>query len=552
MNGKPCASPGIATCWEEIDWQKARAYVKKLQMRIVKAQKEGHYSKVKSLQWLLTHSFYAKALAVKRVTSNSGKRTSGVDHELWLTPQAKFIAISKLNRRGYRPQPLRRHYIPKKNGKMRPLSIPTMTDRAMQTLYKFSLEPIAETYADPNSYGFRIGRSTHDAIEQCFTDLNKGKSPKWILEGDIKGCFDHISHQWLLENIPMDTQILEKWLKCGYVETQKLFPTDEGTPQGGTISPTLMNMTLDGLERLLHDRLPTRKKVNGKTHCNKMNFVRYADDFIITGESPEFLREKVLPIVREFLTERGLQLSEEKTVITHIGEGFDFLGKNIRKYNGKLLIRPCKSAVKSFLGKVRDIIKSSKSIKQEILIRRLNPVIRGWVNNQRYVVSSKVFSTVDYEIYKCLWQWAKRRHKKKSRKWIAKKYWHDIDSRQWTFSVPYENQGTEGKPLYCKLEYATDTKIIRFKKIVAEANPFDEYWTDYFEEREGEKLLNSTKGREKLLTIWRRQGRRCPVCGDLITSETDFKVHTPAGKNSRKIMVHKECHEENSQPDYCF
>lgn len=544
MNGKPCASPGIATCWEAIDWQKALAYVKKLQVRIVKAQKEGHYSKVKSLQWLLTHSFYAKALAVKRVTSNQGKRTSGVDHELWLTPQAKFNAISKLNRRGYHPQPLRRHYIPKKNGKMRPLGIPTMTDRAMQTLYKFSLEPIAETYADPNSYGFRIGRSTHDAIEQCFTDLNKGKSPEWILEGDIKGCFDHISHEWLLENIPMDTQILEKWLKCGYVETRKLFPTDEGAPQGGTISPTLMNMTLDGLERLLQERLPTRQKVNGRTHFNKLNFVRYADDFIITGESPEFLRDKVLPIVKEFLTERGLQLSEEKTVITHIEDGFDFLGKNIRKYNGKLLIKPSKTSVKSFLEKVRSIIKGNKSIKQETLIRKLNPVIRGWVNNQRYVVSSKVFSRVDYEIYKCLWQWAKRRHKKKSHKWIAQKYWHHIGSRQWTFSVPYENQSTEGEPLYCKLEYATDTKIIRFKKIVAEANPFDECWTDYFEEREGEKLLNSTKGREKLLTIWRRQHRRCPVCGDLITSETGFKVHTPAGKNSLKIMVHKECHEE--------
>lgn len=544
MNGKPCASPGIATCWEAIDWQKALAYVKKLQVRIVKAQKEGHYSKVKSLQWLLTHSFYAKALAVKRVTSNQGKRTSGVDHELWLTPQAKFNAISKLNRRGYRPQPLRRHYIPKKNGKMRPLGIPTMTDRAMQTLYKFSLEPIAETYADPNSYGFRIGRSTHDAIEQCFTDLNKGKSPEWILEGDIKGCFDHISHEWLLENIPMDTQILEKWLKCGYVETRKLFPTDEGAPQGGTISPTLMNMALDGLERLLQERLPTRQKVNGRTHFNKLNFVRYADDFIITGESPEFLRDKVLPIVKEFLTERGLQLSEEKTVITHIEDGFDFLGKNIRKYNGKLLIKPSKTSVKSFLEKVRSIIKGNKSTKQETLIRKLNPVIRGWVNNQRYVVSSKVFSRVDYEIYKCLWQWAKRRHKKKSHKWIAQKYWHHIGSRQWTFSVPYENQSTEGEPLYCKLEYATDTKIIRFKKIVAEANPFDECWTDYFEEREGEKLLNSTKGREKLLTIWRRQHRRCPVCGDLITSETGFKVHTPAGKNSLKIMVHKECHEE--------
>lgn len=544
MNGKPCASPGIATCWEAIDWQKALAYVKKLQVRIVKAQKEGHYSKVKSLQWLLTHSFYAKALAVKRVTSNQGKRTSGVDHELWLTPQAKFNAISKLNRRGYHPQPLRRHYIPKKNGKMRPLGIPTMTDRAMQTLYKFSLEPIAETYADPNSYGFRIGRSTHDAIEQCFTDLNKGKSPEWILEGDIKGCFDHISHEWLLENIPMDTQILEKWLKCGYVETRKLFPTDEGAPQGGTISPTLMNMTLDGLERLLQERLPTRQKVNGRTHFNKLNFVRYADDFIITGESPEFLRDKVLPIVKEFLTERGLQLSEEKTVITHIEDGFDFLGKNIRKYNGKLLIKPSKTSVKSFLEKVRSIIKGNKSTKQETLIRKLNPVIRGWVNNQRYVVSSKVFSRVDYEIYKCLWQWAKRRHKKKSHKWIAQKYWHHIGSRQWTFSVPYENQSTEGEPLYCKLEYATDTKIIRFKKIVAEANPFDECWTDYFEEREGEKLLNSTKGREKLLTIWRRQHRRCPVCRDLITSETGFKVHTPAGKNSLKIMVHKECHEE--------
>lgn len=544
MNGKPCASPGVATCWEAIDWQKALVYVKKLQVRIVKAQKEGHYSKVKSLQWLLTHSFYAKALAVKRVTSNQGKRTSGVDHELWLTPQAKFNAISKLNRRGYHPQPLRRHYIPKKNGKMRPLGIPTMTDRAMQTLYKFSLEPIAETYADPNSYGFRIGRSTHDAIEQCFTDLNKGKSPEWILEGDIKGCFDHISHEWLLENIPMDTQILAKWLKCGYVETRKLFPTDEGAPQGGTISPTLMNMTLDGLERLLQERLPTRQKVNGRTHFNKLNFVRYADDFIITGESPEFLRDKVLPIVKEFLTERGLQLSEEKTVITHIEDGFDFLGKNIRKYNGKLLIKASKTSVKSFLRKVRGIIKGNKSTKQETLIRKLNPVIRGWVNNQRYVVSSKVFSRVDYEIYNCLWQWAKRRHKKKSHRWIAQKYWHHIGPRQWTFSVPYENQSAGSESLYCKLEYATDTKIIRFKKIVAEANPFDEYWTDYFEEREGEKLLNSTKGREKLLTIWRRQGRRCPVCGDRITAETGFKVHTPAGQNSRKIMVHEECHKE--------
>ena len=553
MNEKSCASPAQAQSWETIDWAKANAYVKKLQMRIVKAQKSGHFSKVKSLQWLLTHSFCAKALAVKRVTSNPGKKTAGVDHELWTTPQAKLEAISTLKRRGYQPQPLRRVYIPKKNGKMRPLSIPTMKDRAMQTLYKFALEPVAETYADPNSYGFRPGRSTHDAIEQCFTCLNKGKSPVWILEGDIKGCFDHISHEWMLENIPMDTQILEKWLKCGFIDNKRLFPsTGEGTPQGGAISPTLMNMTLDGLERVLQDRLPTRQHINGTIHFNKMNFVRYADDFIITGESQEFLKYEVLPIVREFLAIRGLQLSEEKTVITHIDDGFDFLGQNIRKYNGKLLIKPSNAAVKSFLSKVRKIVKSSKSATQEQLIRRLNPVIRGWVNYHRYVVSSEVFSKVDYQIFKCLWQWAKRRHNHKGHKWVAKRYWHHIDNRVWTFAVQLNRSNPKEEPEYLSLVYATNTKIIRFKKIVAEANPYDERWNGYYEERDGERMLNSTKGREKLLRIWRSQNRLCPVCSEPITSETGFRTRYVHTKNDRKIMlmVHPLCQKKQYERDY--
>ncbi len=553
MNEKSCASPAQAQSWETIDWAKANAYVKKLQMRIVKAQKSGHFSKVKSLQWLLIHSFYAKALAVKRVTSNPGKKTAGVDHELWTTPQAKLEAISTLKRRGYQPQPLRRVYIPKKNGKMRPLSIPTMKDRAMQTLYKFALEPVAETYADPNSYGFRPGRSTHDAIEQCFTCLNKGKSPVWILEGDIKGCFDHISHEWMLENIPMDTQILEKWLKCGFVDNKRLFPSaGEGTPQGGAISPTLMNMTLDGLERVLQDRLPTRQHINGTIHFNKMNFVRYADDFIITGESKEFLKYEVLPIVREYLAIRGLQLSEEKTVITHIDVGFDFLGQNIRKYNGKLLIKPSNAAVKSFLSKVRKIVKSSKSATQEQLIRRLNPVIRGWVNYHRYMVSSEVFSKVDYQIFKCLWQWAKRRHNHKGHKWIAKRYWHHIDNRVWTFAVQLNHSNPKEEPEYLSLVYATNTKIIRFKKIVAEANPYDERWNGYYEERDGERMLNSTKGREKLLRIWRSQNRLCPVCSEPITSETGFRTRYVHTKNDRKIMlmVHPLCQKKQYERDY--
>ena len=551
MNGKPCASADKAQSWETIDWKQASAYVKKLQMRIVKAQKEGHFSKVKSLQWLLTHSFYAKALAVKRVTSNQGKNTSGVDHELWQTPQAKFKAISKLNRRGYHPQPLRRIYIPKKNGKMRPLSIPTMTDRAMQTLYKFALEPIAETYADLNSYGFRTGRSTHDAIEQCFTDLAKGKSPEWILEGDIKGCFDNISHEWLMENIPMDTEILRKWLKCGFIETGKLFPTTDGTPQGGSISPMLMNMTLDGLEAVLKEKFPQRHKEHGKVVFDMVNFVRYADDFIVTGKSEELLREKVFPVIEAFMRERGLRLSEEKTVITHIDSGFDFLGQNIRKYRGKLIIKPSKTSIKSFLKKIRGIIKANKSAKQETLIRQLNPVIRGWVNYHRYVVSSEVFGYVDYQIYKCLWQWAKRRHKNKGRKWIADKYWHHIGNRVWTFSAELKSDTEEKR--YYSLEYATNTKIIRFKKIVAEANPFDERWSGYFEERDGEKLLNGTQGREKLIKIWRKQKHRCPICGELITSDTGFSVHKENSDiDTKSVMVHPLCHKSIHANDYLF
>ena len=314
-----------------------------------------------------------------------------------------------------------------------------------------------------------------------------------------------------------------------------------------------MNMTLDGLERLLKERLPTRKEVNGKTHFNKMNFVRYADDFIVTGESPEFLREEVLPIIRDFMTERGLQLSEEKTVITHIDDGFDFLGKNIHKYNGKLLIKPSKQSVGSLLKKVREIVKSNKSAKQDSLIRQLNPVIRGWVNNQRFVVSAETFSKIDYQIYNCLWQWAKRRHKNKGRRWIAAKYWHRIGTRNWTFAAE-ERTKKNGEQSYFALEYATDTKIIRFKKIVSNANPFDERWSGYYEERDGEKMLNSTNGREKLLKVWRNQHRCCPVCNEPITSETSFKVHKVfrSGKSTWLEMVHPECHAVLHKNDSCF
>ena len=542
MDRKLCASSDCASAWSEIDWATAERYVKKLQARIVKAQKEGRVGKVKALQRLLTTSFYAKALAVKRVTENTGKRTSGGDKELWTTPKMKYEAISRLKRRGYHPKPLKRIYIPKKNGKKRPLSIPTMTDRAMQTLYRFALEPLAEISADPCSYGFRTGRCPQDAIEQCFNDLAKSRSPKWVLEGDIKGCFDHISHDWILEHIPMDKQILHKWLKSGYIETRRLFPTEEGAPQGSPISPTICNMVLDGLQAILKKKFHQVRR-DGKNYSPMVNYVRFADDFIITGENRELLQEQVLPIVRDFMAERGLQLSEAKTVITHIDEGFDFLGCNIRKYNGKLLIKPSKKNLKGILDKICSAIKENPTVKQEWLIRKLNPMIRGWVNYQRFNVSARAFENLDYQIFQCLWAWCKRRHPKKRKTWIAKKYFHRIGNRSWTFSVPTKQKMQNGEMLYVRLVYATDTDIIRFIKIRNQANPFDEVDAAYFEKRDTEKMRNSLKGRKILTKIFRQQKGLCPHCGKKITVETSFQVlDIKQGRSASKQMLHPECY----------
>lgn len=348
------APANITNGWHEIDWYIVTRNVRRLQARIVKATKASKWRKVKSLQRILTRSFSGKAMAVRRVTENKGKNTPGVDGEIWDTPKKKMDAVHALRQRGYKAQPLRRIYIPKKNGKKRPLGIPTMKDRAMQALYLLALEPIAETTADPNSYGFRQERSVADAIQQCHVVLSRQHSAQWVLEADIKGCFDHISHEWLLANIPMEKAILQQWLEAGYMEKGAFYLTEEGTPQGGIISPVLMNMTLDGLEKKLRDRFPKRYPDNPKVHI-----IRYADDFVITGVSRELLETEVKPIVITFLQERGLSLSEEKTKITHIEDGFDFLGRNIRRFGNKTITRPSKANVKTILAKVSGVIKKN-------------------------------------------------------------------------------------------------------------------------------------------------------------------------------------------------
>jgi RNA-directed DNA polymerase len=445
-------------------------------MRIAKAEREGRRGRVKALQRLLTTSFYGKCLAVKRVTSSSGGKTPGVDGVVLKTPKQKMDALKSLKSRGYTPLPLKRIYIPKKSGKLRPLSIPTMKDRAMQALWYAALVPIAEQRADPNAYGFRPKRSAHDAIEQCFKMLGKKNSATWIFEGDIRACFDQINHDWLLENIPMNKTILKKFLKAGFMEDGKHHTTDLGTPQGGIISPTLAVMALSGIETKL---ISTKKRQRDK---EKIHMITYADDFVVTSASEQYLLDKVIPTVTSSLGKVGLELSIEKSKITRIEKGFDFLGFNIRKYPcGKLLIKPSKASIKAFREGIRTTIKSASALPTEILIHQLNQKITGWTNYYKGAVSSKIFASIDSTTFLALKQWCLKRHARKGKAWIFRKYFTTLGGDNWRFHCLIKGKDGNKKPLY--LKRASDTLIRRHIKVKAEANPFDPRFTDYFKER---------------------------------------------------------------------
>lgn len=529
--------------WHAIDWYAVQRQVRGLQVRIAKATREKHWRKVKSLQRMLTRSFTAKALAVRRVTENRGKKTPGVDGELWGTPDLKWQAITRLQRLGYRPKPLRRVYIPKSNGKRRPLGIPTMLDRAMQALYLLALEPISETLADRNSYGFRPVRATADAIEQCFINLSRKNSAEWVLEGDIKGCFDNISHDWLLANIPLDKQVLRRWLKAGYMESGGLHATKAGTPQGGIISPVLANMALDGLEEVLEAHFG--KKNTKASYKTKVNYVRYADDFIITGISKGLLEDEVKPLVEAFMAERGLTLSPEKTIISHVEEGFDFLGQNVRKYRGKLLIKPSRKNLRNLLQKVKDIISGHKTVPAKALIQMLNPVLRGWANYHRHIVAKETFNYVDYRVWKMLWKWCRRRHANRRKRWIKSKYFKSYGTRNWVFSGDGVGNTTH------RLVYCMDTPIKRHIKIKGEANPFDPLFEEYFEKRLERHWRETMQGQKKVLILWFRQQKCCPICRFPITKETGWDVHHivervngGADELNNLVMLHPNCHRQ--------
>lgn len=532
--------------WHAIDWRLVERNVRTTQKRIAKATRESDWRRVKALQRTLTHSFSARALAVRRVTENQGKRTPGVDGELWDTPDQKWSAVSQLkHQRGYRPLPLKRVEIPKSNGKKRPLGIPTMFDRAMQALHLLGLEPVAESTSDPNSYGFRIQRSTADAMGQLFVSLSQKASAEWVLEADIEGCFDHINHEWLVTHVPMDKAILRRWLKAGVVRKGQLMATTEGTPQGGIISPTLANVTLKGLETgliaHLRARLGTRKAFK-----LKVNVVRYADDFVITGASKEVLENEVRPWIVSFLAERGLRLSEAKTRVLHVNEGFDFLGWNFRKYRGKLLIKPSRKNVQAFYDEVKGVIKRLMTMPQAVLINNLNPILRGWARYHQPVVAKETFNKLDSRIRWRLVRWARRLHPRKPLAWVHQKYWCDFDGRSEFAGVETSEDGTRQ---VVRLYQLADTVITRHQKIKAEYNPFDPRWEQYGEELRMKRMRNSMSARKQFVSLFTAQAGNCALCGTAITRETGWHDHhlvrrVDGGSDllSNRVLLHPVCH----------
>jgi RNA-directed DNA polymerase len=539
------ASPDEVSEWNSIDWKAVQSFVGKAQTRIAQAELAKDFRRVKRLQRSLTRSWQAKALAVRKVTENQGKRTCGVDRELWKTPTQKWNAVSQLNLTGYRAKPLKRTWIPKADGRKRPLGIPTMKDRAMQALFLLALEPAAECHADPNSYGFRKGRSTHDARQQLFVCLSKKASAQWVLDADITGFFDNINHDWLLANVRMNKRVLGQWLRCGVVDKQQLQKTEAGTPQGGIISPLLANLTLDGLEagltRFLKDQLGTVKATKAKVHL-----VRYADDFVVTGDSKEVLETMVRPWVEAFLRERGLQLHEGKTRVAHIDEGFDFLGWNFRKYTGTLLIKPSQKNVKAFYGKVSNVIAEHLSKSKATLIKELNPILRGWARYHQGVVAKEVFTTLDHQIFWRLRRWGMRRHPRWVRGKVFLHYWTH-DAGRWEFLATVRNRRKEAIQL--QLYHLADTKIVRHKKVIGEYHPYDPAWEAYGEGLRRDRMVQTIWSGQRL-ELWMTQNGKCALCDtemDHEDSRLDNHHIVPvrlggSDSLSNRVLLHPWCH----------